>query len=63
MIAYWLQVEAQVLKVELTKAAYQVRLDSSRKRVQTLGSDLSDAYENMTTLLEELAQIDKWQYL
>lgn len=52
------QVDAQVLKVELTKASYQVRLESARKRVATLGSDLSLAYENMTALLEERLEVE-----
>merc|ERR1719230_878123 len=50
----WMKhVDAQVLKVELTKAAYRVRLDSARKRVETLGKHLSQAYENMEELLQE----------
>merc|ERR1719456_926146 len=52
------QVDAQVLKVELTKATYQVRLESARKRVMTLGENLSTAYENMTILLEERLEVE-----
>jgi hypothetical protein len=52
------QVDAQVLKTELTKTSYQVRIDNAKKRVATLGKDLSLAYENMTLLLEERLEVE-----
>jgi hypothetical protein len=55
----WMKsVDAQVLKVELTKATYQVRLDCARKRVATLGEDLSKAYENMAELLQKRLEVE-----
>merc|ERR1719272_2819225 len=50
----WLKtVDNQILQIELTKARYTVRLESARKRTETLGQDMSKAYENMTGLLDE----------
>lgn len=52
--AAWMrQVDAQVLKNELSKAQYQVRLESARKRVETLGKHLSSAYDTIQVLYEE----------
>lgn len=54
----WMKhIDSEVLKVELTKARYQVRLESARKRVDGLGMELSKAYENMNILLEERLEV------
>merc|ERR1712110_838373 len=47
------QVDEQILKAEITKAKYGIRLSTAQQRVKSLGEDLSQAYENTTKLLEE----------
>jgi hypothetical protein len=55
----WMKhVDEQVLQVELTKARYQVRLDGARKRIETLGKDLSKSYEHMGGLLEDRLEVE-----
>eukprot|EP00929_Paragymnodinium_shiwhaense_P014927 TRINITY_DN122917_c0_g1_i1.p1 TRINITY_DN122917_c0_g1~~TRINITY_DN122917_c0_g1_i1.p1 ORF type:complete len:561 (-),score=136.01 TRINITY_DN122917_c0_g1_i1:310-1992(-) len=55
----WMKkVQTEVLKAEIAKAKYQVRLESSEKRNSALGKDLSRAYEEMTRLLKDRLDVE-----
>lgn len=55
----WMKhVDSQVLKTEIAKARYQVRLDNAERRTKQLGKDLSNAYEDMTHLLKERLDVE-----
>lgn len=50
----WMRsVDEQILKAEITKTRYTIRLSAAQQRVKTLGENLSAAYENTTKMLEE----------
>mmetsp|Transcript_90522 Transcript_90522/g.156979 ORF Transcript_90522/g.156979 Transcript_90522/m.156979 type:complete len:590 (+) Transcript_90522:74-1843(+) len=55
----WMKhIDEQVLKAEITKTKYHIRLTSAQKRVKSMGEELSKAYENMASLLEERLQVE-----
>merc|ERR1712125_177235 len=48
----------QILKAEITKTRYSIRLKTAQQRVKSLGEDLSRAYENTTKMLEERLSVE-----
>jgi len=46
-------VDCQVLKTEITKVRYLVRVANAERRTETLGSHLCEAYQTMSQLLHE----------
>mmetsp|Transcript_119299 Transcript_119299/g.337467 ORF Transcript_119299/g.337467 Transcript_119299/m.337467 type:complete len:476 (-) Transcript_119299:2-1429(-) len=55
----WMRhVEDQVLKAEMAKTRYQVRLDSARLRSKTLAQDLSKAYVDMARLMKDRMDVE-----
>lgn len=51
-------VNEQVLKAEIQKVQCRVRLDKAERRVKSLSADLSKAYENVVSLLEERLRLE-----
>lgn len=55
----WLKhIDEQVLKAEITKTKYRIRLKSAQMRVKSMGENLSKAYENMGLILEERMKVE-----
>lgn len=55
----WMKnIDEQVLKAEITKTKYHIRLQSANRRVKSMGEELSRAYENMAALLEERLEVE-----
>lgn len=56
----WMKnIDEEVLKAEVQKAAYSVRLHSAECRIASLGAELSKAYDNMGWLLETHQKVGK----
>lgn len=56
--AWTKRVEGEILKAEIAKARHLVRLEHSEKRCETLGQDLSKAYEQMSRLLDARMEVE-----